>query len=259
MPTKQSQEIAGASRGSINCLNRIGTLGTLYVVAVPIGHPDDVTVRAIQILRTVDLVASENPKAIQKLLAHHDIEVTVTSYGPGHLKEKAAVLLERLKQGTTIAFVSDTGSPLVVDPGSLLVTGAHAQGISVVPIPGPSVVTAALSVAGFPCESFHFLGHLPRTIRSLTPRLVEALNRDVPTVAFCTEHLLTRALEILVRLAPRRSVVLATSLTTSNETIIRGTAGQVSQRLREGLGDDNTIVLSGKTRGGRNIRTRKVC
>ena len=239
--------------------SRLNRIGTLYVVAVPIGHPDDVTVRAIQILRNVDLIASEDPTVTRQLLAHHHIQATVTSYGPSNLTEKAAVLLQRLRQGTTIAFVSDTGSPLVVDPGSFLVAGAHAQGIPVVPLPGPSVVIAALSVAGFPCDSFYFLGYLPRAIPSLTRRLVDALKRQVPTVGFCTEHSLRRALQVLVRLAPRRPVVLAVSLTTSNEMIVRGTARQVSQQLGEGLGDNLAIVLSGKSRGGRHIHTRISC
>ena len=236
--------------------SRLNRIGTLYVVAVPIGNPDDVTVRAIQILRNVDLIASEDPTVTQQLLAYHHIRATVTSYGPGDLTEKAAVLLQRLRRGTTIALVSDTGSPLVVDPGSLLVTGAHAQGIPVVPLPGPSVVIAALSVAGFPCDSFYFLGDLPRTISSLTRRLVDALERDVPTVVLCTEHSLARALQVLVRLAPRRPVVLAVSLTTSNEILIRGTASQVSRKLPDLHGLDLTIVLAGRNRRRRGVNTR---
>ena len=237
--------------------SRLNRTGTLYVVAVPIGHSDDVTVRALQILRQVDLIVSEDPKVTQQLLAHHHIGATVTSYGPGNLKDKAAVLLQRLRQGATIAFVSDTGSPLVADPGSLLVTGAHAQGIPVIPLPGPSVVVAALSVAGFPCESFHFHGYLPQATPSLTQGLGDALKRNVPTVTFCTEYTLTRALKVLVRLAPRKPIVVAASLTKSNEMIIRGTAHQVSRKLPDLHGQDITMILAGRYRGRLDAKARK--
>src|SRR5512139_43653 len=148
MPTKQSQQNPGASRTSISPPNR---KGTLYVVAVPIGHPDDVTVRALRILGKVDIIASEDPHLTQQLLMHHGIQATVTSYGPRNLKEKAAVLLYRLQRGIDVALVSDRGSPLVADPGHLLVAAAHSRGIPVVPVPGPSAIIAALTAAGFPC------------------------------------------------------------------------------------------------------------
>src|SRR5690349_18263158 len=114
MPTKRSQQNVGASKASVIPLNQ---KGTLYMVAVSIGHPDDVTVRAIRILGEVDIIASEDPSMTQELLMHHGIQATVTSYGPRNLKEKAAVLLRRLQGGSNVAFVSDCGSPLVVDPG----------------------------------------------------------------------------------------------------------------------------------------------
>ena len=99
---------------------------------------------------------------------HHGIQATVTSYGPRNLQEKAAVLLQRLQQGIDVAFVSDCGSPLVADPGHLLVAAAHAHGIPVVPVPGPSAIIAALTAAGFPCDSFYFLGHLPSASSRIT-------------------------------------------------------------------------------------------
>ncbi|HET9132175.1 MAG TPA: SAM-dependent methyltransferase, partial [Terriglobia bacterium] len=113
MPTKRSQQNAEASRTSVSPLNR---KGMLYMVAVSIGHPDDVTLRAIRILGEVDILASEDPKMTQALLTHHGIQATVTSYGPRNLREKAAVLLHRLQQGHDVAFVSDCGSPLIADP-----------------------------------------------------------------------------------------------------------------------------------------------
>lgn len=243
MPPKQSQENAGVSMASVKSPSEEGAV---YVVAVPIGHPDDLTLRALAILRSADLVASEDPKMTQQLLAHHRISVTVTSYGPVNVKEKVAVLLQRIRQGARIAIVVDTGSPLIVDPGALLVAGAHAQGTRVIPIPGPSAAVTALTVAGFPCEAFYFLGQLPSIGPHLTRRVADAVKRGVPTVAYGTQITATRALKTLVHLAPRRLVVAACDLTKPNEVIIRGTACQVSRRLSDLQGEDITIVLAGR-------------
>jgi len=223
--------------------------GTLYVVAVPIGHPDDVTVRAIQVLEEVDIIASEDPKATQRFLRYHDIQATVTSYGPINLKEKVGVLLQRLQGGMDVALVSDCGSPIIADPGHLLVAAAHVHRILVVPVPGPSVIVTALTVAGFPCDAFHFLGHLPRTASRIRQCLVDSLKRKAPTVAFGTVASTVHALETLSTIAPRHLVVVACDLTRPGELIIRGTALRVRQRLRWISGKEITLVLAGS--GGR--------
>jgi 16S rRNA (cytidine1402-2'-O)-methyltransferase len=220
--------------------------GTLYVVAVPIGHPDDVTVRALRILGMVDLIASEDPNVTQQLLMHHGIEATVTSYGPTNLREKAAVLLHRLQQGMDVALVSDCGSPLVADPGYFLVAAAHTHGVPVVPVPGPSVIIAALTAAGFPCDSFYFLGHLPSTPSCITRYLIDALKRKSPTVAFCTGTAVVCILRALNDIAPRCTVAVAYDLTKPNEQIICGTADEVRKRLRPTRRREVTLVLAGK-------------
>jgi 16S rRNA (cytidine1402-2'-O)-methyltransferase len=243
MPTKRSQQNAGASRTSAGQPNR---RGTLYVVAVSIGHPDDVTLRALRILGEVDLIASEDPKMTQQLLMHHGIHATVTSYGPRNLREKAAVLLQRLQRGIDVAFVSDCGSPLVADPGYLLVAAAHAHGIPVVPVPGPSAMIAALTAVGFSCESFYFLGYLPSAPSRIAQYLIDSLRREGPTVAFCTGTEIVRILKTLENVSPRRSVAVAYDLTKPNEQIIRGTARDVRKRLSPTRGRDVTLILAGK-------------
>jgi 16S rRNA (cytidine1402-2'-O)-methyltransferase len=112
--------------------------GTLYVVGTPIGHPDDITIRALATLRRVSVIASEDPRVTQALLARHGITATVTSYGPLNRHEKVRLLLHRLTQGQDIALVSDNGTPVIYDPGSLLVAAAHQAGIPVKVIPGSS-------------------------------------------------------------------------------------------------------------------------
>ncbi|MBH0196327.1 MAG: 16S rRNA (cytidine(1402)-2'-O)-methyltransferase, partial [Nitrospira sp.] len=112
--------------------------GVLFLVAVPIGNMDDLTLRAIRILHDADLIASEDPGKTRQLLSHHGIDTTLTSYGPTNIEEKAAVLIDRLHRGAHIALVSDCGSPVIADPGALLVASAYAHGIQVISIPGPS-------------------------------------------------------------------------------------------------------------------------
>ncbi|NGZ04188.1 MAG: rRNA (cytidine-2'-O-)-methyltransferase [Nitrospira sp. WS238] len=219
--------------------------GRLYVVGVPIGDPDDMTVRGIQVLQAVDLIASEDPRATQRLLAHHHIQATVTSYGPYQLRNKVGVLLERLHQGADVALVSDCGSPLIADPGHLLVKAAHAQHIPVVTVPGPSAVIAALTATGFPCDSFFFFGHLPVNPTRIARCLTTAMEREVPTVIFCTVASVARALGILSNVAPRCRVVLSCDLTRSNERVLAGTARQVNQKLFNVANQDLTLILAG--------------
>lgn len=264
MPAKRSQQNASASRTSAGPSDRNGTL---YVVAVSMGHPDDVTMRAVRILGEVDIIASEDPKLTQQLLLHHDIRATVTSYGPRNLREKAAVLLHRLQQGHNVALVSDCGSPLVADPGYFLVAAAHRRGIPVVPVPGPSAVTAALMAAGFLCDSFNFLGHLPKSPSRLTRCLNDALSRKDPTVAFCTGAMVERTITTLCGLSPRCSVAVAYDLTKPNERIIRGAACEVREKLCPAQGRDITLVLAGKngtksddqvTGGAQSLSSRRI-
>jgi 16S rRNA (cytidine1402-2'-O)-methyltransferase len=220
MPTKQSQQNAGAAMTSVSPPHRI--------------------------LGMVGLIASEDPNLTQHLLTHHNIQATVTSYGPKNLREKAAVLLHRLQQGTDVAFVSDCGSPLIADPGHLLVAAAHTHGIPVVPVPGPSAIIAALTAAGFPCDSFYFLGHLPSASSRVTQHLIDSLRREGPTVTFCTGTEVARIVKSLGDSAPQCSVAVAYDLTKPNEHIIRGTASEVCRRLDPPQGGDVTLIVAGK-------------
>jgi 16S rRNA (cytidine1402-2'-O)-methyltransferase len=231
--------------------------GILYLVSVPIGHLDDLTLRAIRTLREADLIASEDPAATRLLLSHHDIDTTLTSYGPANLREKVAVLLQRLQHGAHIALVSDCGSPVIDDPGRLLVDAAHRHGIRVMPVPGPSALTAAVAASGQALDSFLFLGRLPETGSGIRRRLSAWQKSRVPAVAFCTPASLEHALQTIAEMAPHRPLVLACNLTKPEESIMRGTARQ----LRRSLGQaspvlDVTLILSGgrpagKTRGGK--------
>ncbi len=232
--------------------------GMLYLVAVPIGHPDDLTLRARRILGEVDVIASEHPETTRELLAHHGIGAAVTSYGPTHLEEKIAVLMARLREGARIALVSDCGTPVLADPGCLLVAAAHSGGIPVVSLPGPSALTAAVAVSGFPCDSFFFQGRLAETKSGLRRCLADCLARPFPTILFCRPALIADALSTISRRAPGRRIALACDMTKPAELIVRGTAHHVLKRKAELLSaQDITLILAGSEPIGNRRKGRK--
>jgi 16S rRNA (cytidine1402-2'-O)-methyltransferase len=227
-----------------------GSIGTLYVVSTPIGHPDDITLRALATLRQVRIIASESPRVTQAFLAHHKITATVTSYGPINLHEKMPLLLHRLRQGQDIALVSDNGTPVIYDPGSLLVAAAHQAGIQVKAIPGPSTLTAAIAISGFSGDAIIFEGHLPRTGRALAQHLSRLQHERSTLVFYLEPKILSRLLNVLAQVLPARQVTIAIDLTTSKETVLRG----VPSTLRDQIGlvakdSSVTVVIEGKRMG----------
>lgn len=222
-------------------------VGSLYLVATPIGHPDDLTLRALRILSEVDLVAAEQPESTRQLLMHHGIDKSVTSYGPLRLNDKIAVLMARMKEGARIALVSDCGTPILADPGCLLVAAAYRAEIPVRSIPGPSALTAAAAISGFPCDELQFQGSLPDTKSGLQRCLVDRVKQGTCAVLFCTPSSIAETLRTIARLAPRRQLTLACDLTTPTETIVRGTAGSTLRRLRAIRSPQAiTLILEGR-------------
>jgi 16S rRNA (cytidine1402-2'-O)-methyltransferase len=208
-----------------------GPRGTLYVVGTPIGHPDDITLRALAVLRQAAIVASEDPRATQTLLAHHGIATTITSYGSANRHEKMLILLDRLMQGEDIALVSDHGTPVIYDPGCLFVAAAHRAGIPVKAVPGPSTLTAATAISGFPGDAIIFDGHLPSTNHRLTQHLV-ALCKERRTLVFYVEQkTLGRLLKTLAQVLPTRQMIIATDLTTDKERLSRGRADELLDQI----------------------------
>ena len=228
------------------------SIGTLFVVSTPIGHPDDITLRALATLRHVRIVASESPRVTQALLAHHKISATVTSYGPFNLYEKIPLLLHRLMQGQDVALVSDNGTPVIYDPGSLLVAAAHQAGVPVKAIPGPSTLTAATAISGFSGDAIIFEGRLPSTVRALTQHLSQLQHEHSALVFYVEPKTLARLLNVLAQVLPARQVAIAIDLTTSQETVLRGVPSALHDQI--GLVAKNsavTVVIEGKRMGSR--------
>jgi len=220
--------------------------GTLYVVSTPIGHPDDITLRALATLRSVTIIASEDPRATQALLAHHGITATVTSYGPFNRHEKMLLLLHRLTQGQNVALRSDNGTPVIYDPGSLFVAAAHQAGIPVRAIPGPSTITAATAISGFSGDAIIFEGHLPSTSRRLAQHLFQFRNEPKTLVFYANSRAIIRLLKILTQILPTRQIAILMDLTTCEETVVRGVPKEVRDQIGPVLKDSAiTVVIEG--------------
>ena len=157
--------------------------GTLYVVATPIGNPDDITLRALRVLAEVDLIAAEDTRKTGQLLAHHGIEGRLAAYHEHNEDRKTPELIDRIQAGASVAVVSDAGTPSVSDPGFRLVRAALAAGLPVVPVPGVSAAVAALSVSGLPTDAFVFVGFAPRK-STARRRLLERLAPLSETLIF---------------------------------------------------------------------------
>lgn len=221
--------------------------GVLYIVGVPIGNPDDVTLRALRVLRRVDVVASKDPRHTQTFLRRHRIRALLTTYGRHNAQEKVPILLHRLKSGSQVALVSDCGSPGLYDPGSLLVAEAHRTGIPIVSVPGPSALTASLAVAGMPGDSLSFHGRFPvsetRGIRLLAR--LQALR--CTNIFFVPPERLRKVLTLIKRCLGNRNVVIAIDLTRPDECLLRGRITTVLRNHRLRYPDaDVTVVVAGR-------------
>jgi len=223
--------------------NSGGSLSTLFVVATPIGNPEDLTVRALRVLGQVEVVAAEDTRVTGRLLARHGLRKRMLSYRAPVEARTLPRVMEALELGD-VALVTDAGTPTVSDPGQRLVDAAWAAGHRVVPLPGPSAVTAALSAAGWAGPGFCFAGFLPRKpgdLRRFFERLGEA---DRPTVAFESPHRVRRALAALAEVLPERRLALARELTKTHEEVLRGTAAEVLAALGEPVRGEITLVIS---------------
>ena len=196
--------------------------GTLFIVATPIGNLEDITLRALRILKTVDLIAAEDTRHTRKLLTHYDISTPLTSYHDHNEATKVPVLVETLLAGKNIALVSDAGTPCISDPGYRLVKGAVEADIPVVPIPGPSMLTALMSVGGLPTDRFAFEGFLPAKQGQRQRALRELCREKRPLIFYESPHRLLSTLTDLAQIFGDRRIVVGRELTKQFEEILRG-------------------------------------
>ncbi|HEU4708498.1 MAG TPA: 16S rRNA (cytidine(1402)-2'-O)-methyltransferase [Methylophilaceae bacterium] len=211
--------------------------GTLYVVATPIGNLQDITLRALEVLKAVDLIAAEDTRHTGHLLAHFGIRKKLLAVHEHNETKAAAQLVARLQAGESVALVTDAGTPGISDPGAVAVKSCHEAGIAVVPVPGPSAVITALSVAGTAAPGFVFCGFLPASAAQRKRKLEELKLQDFALVFYEAPHRVEACLHDMVDiLGPDRTLVVARELTKTFETLHRGPLGQTLDWLK---GDAN--------------------
>jgi 16S rRNA (cytidine1402-2'-O)-methyltransferase len=222
--------------------------GTLYIVATPIGNLEDITLRALRVLREADWIACEDTRQTRKLLDHFGITKPMVSYHEHNESGRAAELVEKLVKGGSGALVSDAGTPLISDPGYRLVQAAIASAVPVVPIPGVSAVVSALSAAGLPTDAFRFCGFLPPKSSQRKKTLQQWKAESATLIFYETPHRILEALEDVEAVMGSRPVVVARELTKLHEEFLRGTAAEVQKELasRPSVKGEITLLI-GKT------------
>lgn len=219
-------------------------MAALYVVASPIGNLEDISLRALRILREVKLIAAEDTRTTRHLLSAYNIKTPVTSYH-GHTTQAKLDYLLSCLQTQDVALVSEAGMPGLSDPGYDLITAAIKQGLPVVPIPGPSAVITALVVSGLPCEQFLYLGFLPRRPRQRRQLLASITNEPRTIVFFEAPHRLKETLSDIGDILGDRRIAVCRELTKVHEEVFRGKVAQAMDHFSEPKGEF-TLVLEGK-------------
>jgi 16S rRNA (cytidine1402-2'-O)-methyltransferase len=222
--------------------------GTLYVVATPIGNLEDITIRALRVLKEVAVIACEDTRHTRALLTHFAIATPTVSYHEHNEAARAAQLLDRLEAGESVALVSDAGTPAISDPGYRLVAGAAEREIRVVPVPGPSAAVTALSAAGLPTDSFLFVGFLPARQTARVARLTELADERATLVFYEAPHRVGRTLAEMLEVYGDREAVVARELTKLHEEFLRGRLSHVLASLApERMRGEFVILVAGAT------------
>jgi 16S rRNA (cytidine1402-2'-O)-methyltransferase len=222
--------------------------GILYIVPTPIGNLEDITLRALRVLKEVELIAAEDTRHTQHLLSHFGITTALTSYHEHNERDKARSLVKRLERGASIALVSDAGTPAISDPGYRIVVDAVRAGIQVVPLPGACALTTALSASGLPTERFFFEGFLPAKSQERKLKL-QGLRSETATLVFYeAPHRLMDALTDLLKIFGDREIALARELTKVHEEFLRGTLSEIVDSLGDrDIKGEIVMVVRGAT------------
>jgi len=221
---------------------------TLYLVATPIGNLQDISLRAIDVLKNVDLIACEDTRHTGQLLAHFLIKNKLTSLHQHNEKEKTKFILKIINSGSSVAYVSDAGTPAISDPGAFLVNQAHLDNLHIVPIPGPSALTTAFSAAGISSNQFQFVGFLPSTQSKCKKTLQDIFSMNMTTIFYESPRRIIKTLATIVDIfGPEQEVVIGRELTKLFETIYKDKAISLLDRISQNPNDQKgefVIILS---------------
>jgi 16S rRNA (cytidine1402-2'-O)-methyltransferase len=237
--------------------------GTLYVVATPIGNIEDISYRAVQTLKDVNLICAEDTRHSQRLMSHYDIGTPMMSLHEHNEEARIQQIADKLEGGESIALISDAGTPLISDPGFKLVRGLRQQGYRISPIPGASALVSALSVAGLATDSFSFWGFLPAKSKARKERFKQLSEHKETLVFYESSHRIAESLQDLTEVYGERHVVIARELTKNFETILSGNSSNLVQQV---LNDPNqqkgefVVMVEGATNldDGVNVEAQTV-
>ena len=219
--------------------------GTLFIVATPIGNLEDITQRALRVLREVDLIACEDTRHTQKLLNHFGISTRTISYHEHNERERTEKLCQLLKQGRSVALVSDAGTPLISDPGFRIVNAAVERGINVVPIPGAAALVSALAASGLPTDQFLFAGFLPARTAARRAKFEELRTVPATLIFYEAPHRIATALKDAVEVLGNRQAVIARELTKLHEEILRGSLRELAEQFALRTAKGEIVLLIG--------------
>jgi 16S rRNA (cytidine1402-2'-O)-methyltransferase len=216
--------------------------GTLYVVATPIGNLEDITLRALRLLREAQVIAAEDTRRTARLLAHHAISTPMVSFHEHNTRSRIPVLLARLKAGEHVALVTDAGTPGVSDPGSELVNACVSSDIPVVPVPGASASLAAATASGFPLVPLTVMGFPPPRSNARKMWLEQVAATSHTTTFFEAPHRILRTINDLIQLLGERPIMVGRELTKVHEELLFGTAATIATRLQDPRGEFTVVV-----------------
>ena len=219
--------------------------GTLYIVATPIGNLEDITLRALRILKEVDLIAAEDTRQTLKLLNHFEISKPLISYHRHNEEVKSEILIQKLENGENIALVSDAGTPGICDPGEDVIKKAIEEGINVVPIPGACAMINALIASGIDTKEFIFLGFLPLNKKTRIEKLREIKESEKTIIIYEAPHKMKNTLKELSEILQKRKIVLARELTKIHEEFIREDINFLMEKI-ENLKGEMILIIEGK-------------
>ena len=220
--------------------------GTLFVVATPIGNLEDITARALRVLRQVRLIAAEDTRRTGHLLSRYAITTPTTSFHQHNESAKIRSVIARLERGDEVALVSDAGTPTISDPGQRLIRAAIDAGIRVEPIPGPSASVTAMAASGIAGQTFTFLGFPPIRLKDRATWMDELRSAGRPVVFFEAPHRIKETLGQIARVVGNRQVSVARELTKAHEEFVRGPINDVLERLPEALGEFTIVIDIGQ-------------
>ena len=223
-----------------------GGRGTLYVVATPIGNLGDITHRALKVLGSCDLIISEDTRTTRLLLGEYAVKTPVSSYYSPRERFLAGKYIEKLNEGADVALVSERGTPCISDPGFEIVRRAHEEGITVVPVPGPSALPAALSASGLSCKEVFFSGFLPRKKGARRRFLEKHLNQGYTLVFYDSKYRIVETMSFVAEITPGLTVCLCREMTKKFEELIRGSSLEVYEKIRQrtSVKGEFTVVCS---------------